>query len=337
MKARILGLGLMLCLLCGCGDIGTEAETTGMRISESEITESEPDMTEAASESEAPESEAVTAGEVVTTAASEAPLPEKIELPDGVVGSIEDADAAAVISELAALTEAYDFSVSYRSGDGIHALSIGGEKRYRSASTIKAMYCQYLYCAGTDEAREILFDAQEVRTSVTGKLTADKRGKRFTVGELIGYTIVSSDNMAYRMLFEEFGVEGYNDWVRELGLSGLAFPTAEYEFFDVDADSLSGGMLEILRYSGEDGRLVELLKGAEFKLMGLNTEYEVASKYGYEGGVMGYHDTGIIFAPTPYVLTVMTNMDANREDAGLPFFEAVRLFDELNRILYRYE
>jgi len=257
---------------------------------------------------------------------------EPMALPSFVQTNLEKDDERRIILEMAKLANEYGISIAYRSGDGQYYCSVDGDKLYRSASTIKAMYCQYLLSAGVDQEQSILWNTSAVRTSASGNYTADKWGSTFSVEQLIHDTIVFSDNMAYRILFETFGIWEYNAWIMAQGIEGLCFPYAEYEFFDVSANGLSEGMMLIL----QDGQLLEYLEKAKFQLLSRGTSYKTASKYGYEGGTKGYHDTGIVFAPYPYVLTVMSNLDAHQKEAEQPFIRAVRLCDMLNAVLYGY-
>ncbi|MBO5273749.1 MAG: serine hydrolase [Clostridia bacterium] len=329
MRRRIFYF-LLLFLLCGCRESAQEIDTE-TEAALPEITVCEPFLTLPETESKITESETAEPVAVTETKPhTETEIVDLLPLPDSVSTNITNNDVRKLLARMAEIADEYGVSVSYISGDGSYFCSIDGDKLYRSASTVKAIYCQYLVSTGIDLSAELLFDAQEARTSVSGMLASDARGERFSVGELIEYTLVYSDNMAYRMLFEEFGVEGFNRWVKDLGLEELAFPSAEYEFFDVSAGALSGGMMVIL----QDGRLIETMKRAGFKLLALGTDHETANKYGYEGGTKGYHDTGIILAPNPYVLTVMSIIDANRADAAVPFYEVTRLCDKLNEMLF---
>ncbi|MBQ8508367.1 MAG: serine hydrolase [Clostridia bacterium] len=269
-----------------------------------------------------------------TTSAPEPPLP----LPETVETNIEDNAARAILAEIADVVSAYwEASVSFIDTAEGWYYTINGGLSYPSASTIKALYCQYLLEAGADFSAELIL-TESKRTSSTGLLDEEDVGSVFTVGELMGYAICDSDNMAYRLLYEKYGYRKYNEWVRGLGLENAAM--GGYEFCDVTARDLSLGMLRIYRWSveQEDERLVSLLCGTSWNMqIPLGTTHTVAHKYGYQGGTDGYHDTAIVFADVPYVLTVMTHNWLYSKDANDIFFEVTLLTDELQELLYSGE
>ena len=261
------------------------------------------------------------------------PEPPPIALPESVDTNITDKTARALVADMAALADEWSVAISYISGDGAWYASVNGGEVFPSASTIKPMYCQYLIEAGVDMAREITHNVTLNRTSITGRFTEDALGERFTVEELMRAAVGSSDNMAYRILFSAFGRWGYNAWAEEIGVPELIFPTP-YEFLDVTAPDLSRGMLAILQRDG-DGVVAGMMKDADRKVqIAAGTRWECASKYGFEGWTLGYHDTAIVYAPAPYVLTVMSHIFAYDTDADVPFEEAARLADAVNAALF---
>lgn len=177
---------------------------------------------------------------------------------------------------------------------------------------------------------------QVSRTSSTGKLSWESIGTTFTVDELIGYSIRSSDNQAYRLLYETFGIEGYNKYVDNLGSGGLSMDE-KLEWSSVTPKKLSRVMLEIYRYSEENSILIDHLKNTTFnRQITAGTKYETAHKYGSNGGSDGYHDTAIVYADErAYVLTIMTHIDiAQTEDENAVFRRTAELCDELHAALF---
>ena len=92
-----------------------------------------------------------------------------------------DIDASEILSlltEIDALAERHRLSVAYHSGDGAHTYSVNGDEIYPSASTIKAMYCQYLLESNVDWNDVILFDFEADSTSSSGAVTTDALDSR---------------------------------------------------------------------------------------------------------------------------------------------------------------
>lgn len=302
----------------------TIAEETGPEESKPEAfepEESEPETSEPeASEPEASEPETSVPVEFVPPQAT-------------VETDIENPEACRILQEIAALAEEYGLSVAYRSADGAHMYSVSGDTLYDSASTIKAMYCQYLLASGVDWEDEILFNIPVDRDSASGALTEDALGSAFTVGTLIGYTIRYSDNMAYRLLVVTYGRAGYNAWVEELGIPELQV-TSPGGYLRVSAADLSRGMLEILRYSQTDSRLIDLLLTVKQRvLIAAGTEYAVACKFGSLDSIPVCHEAAIVFAPEPYVLTILSGIDSTTGEAAAPFARVARLTDRLHALL----
>lgn len=178
----------------------------------------------------------------------------------------------------------------------------------------------------------ILFDFKANITSSSGALTADALGSSFTVGELIGYAIRYSDNMAYRLLFNAYGRTAYNAWVQKLGIPGLQiFSSSGYT--NICADDLSRGMLRILQYAQTDSRLVDLLLQPSYTpRTASGVEYPVASKYGYQTVAKAYHEATIVFAPEPYVLVVMSRLDPTAKETASALAELARLVGQVHSL-----
>lgn len=292
------------------------------QLEESSCFEETAESSEPVSESSAEVSE-----EVSDEVSEEPPIPQQMW-----ETNITDERALEILQQIVDVAAEYDLAVSYRFGDLRY--HIYGSREYSSASTIKPIFCQYLYEKGFDDHPPIVFESDVTRSSASGKLTEDHKGESFSVEELIGYTLRYSDNMAYRLLYETFGFEDFNAYVSGLGIPGLALYN-NTEYTHLTANELTDGMWRILECSKDDQRLVEHLINASFKQqIAAGTDYTVASKYGYQRSVLCYHDTAIVFAPKPYVLTVLSGLDPNADEpAEEPFRNVTRLTDALHAIL----
>ena len=260
------------------------------------------------------------------------------DLPVNMETNMETAEAYAYLQKIADTARMYNtVSVYYLDTQNGWYYAVDADRVYESASTIKAIYCQYLLSAGVDMSQEIPL-SQSNRTSTSGKLRQEHIGSVFTVADLISYTIRYSDNMAYRLLFETFGCEGYNDYVTSLGLPGLSLSTS-YEFNRITCRDLALGMAEIYNYSeiSGDTTIVELLKNTTFNAqIDAGTSYPVAHKYGYQGGDKGYHDAAIVYAdPSPYILTIMTKEDHSAGDGNAVFRELAALTEPMHDLPIR--
>lgn len=207
-------------------------------------------------------------------------------------------------------------------------------KTYPAASTLKAIYCQFLLQSGINLSEKIQFTSL-LQSSTSGKLTDDKIGSYFTARELIEYAIIYSDNMAYRLLFDTYGSEEFNRYIQSLGLDIPRLSSSEYT--KADAKSMAVCMMEIYRYSEATGDmfLINLMKNTTYNVqIGQGTQAEIAHKFGYEGDTYGYHDVAIVYADEPYVLSIFTNLDANVQGSNDTFAEIAAKVEILHTVLH---
>lgn len=318
---RFLSLVLMSALLCltACREIllPSAGLTPAMQPVKSDAAEhiTEPPLPETVDE-------ASQADEVI----------EPAELPQGVDSNINDPDCAALISMLKELSDNYrDISIYYTDVEQKHYLAINADYAHEGASTLKALYCNFLLKNNVDRERIIKFE-EATRTSTSGELTEGDVGKEFSVDELIRLAIVYSDNMAYRLLFKTYGRYGFNEYIKLLGIETPQLPPG-YEFSTVTAHDLSVGMLDIYNYSLETDYqwyIDLLIESAPGGLIDSGTKYAAAHKYGYHGGYDGYHDTAIIYAPTPYVITIMTRVFPYSKNSGEVFEKVTQIVEEIH-------
>ena len=70
----------------------------------------------------------------------------------------------------------------------------------------------------------------------------------------------------------------------------------------------------------------------------LESKYTVAEKYGsqfYDGVDNNqFHDCAIVFADSPYVLTIFTNQIPETEKSAKVFKELAVVFDNINAVIY---
>ncbi len=209
------------------------------------------------------------------------------------------------------------------------------DKRYPSASVIKAFYCQYLVATGVDLQQKIqLTEASKISSSK--KLRKEHIGSWYTVEELIQYSIRNSDNMAYYLLFLTFGRSGFNDYIRSLGLEEPLLYTIEYT--TIGAEPAAKCMMEIYRYAQETGNtfLIDHLKNTTHRRqIDAGTDAEIAHKYGFQDGKnLGYHDAAIVYAEEPYILTICSRENGYESGCNDVFIEVARLVEEMHELMH---
>jgi len=180
-----------------------------------------------------------------------------------------------------------------------------------SASVNKIQHALYLFTL----AERGLLDLNRIHTyrasdywGGTGRIrTRYAFGRQFTTRELLYYSIRYSDNIAFRMLVRNYGLDGYLEFVREIGAN-------EYLVRNITGANVTA------RDAGLWMRAVHehLVSGVAYSdifqadLMNTNltlihADYLIANKYGW--ATHSFHDMAIVYADSPYILVILSNMD----------------------------
>jgi len=165
-------------------------------------------------------------------------------------------------------------------------------------------------------------------------------GTQFTTRELLGLSIRESDNAAFRMLIHllanaEFS---YRDFVTEIGADTrmirdiLAQNTHArdaglwmYNIYNyIESDSQFGHYLRydmlntaqtshphFTRWEGSNGMGSNGI-GTDVNISMIQSDYPLARKYGWANN--SFHDAGIVYAPSRYILVILSNMERGAHD-----------------------
>ena len=229
-----------------------------------------------------------------------------------------------------------------------HLLCYGCDRVFPTASTAKLPFVKYL-CTLAD-AGEIALDEtlcyKEASFSPgAGIVQESPFGTSYTLRTLMDYAIRHSDNTAYKMLVDRFGVKAYKQYLRELGSTYK--PTVRgYGYFT--APQIAALLFDVAMY---DGAHAPLLKDA-----GCHSSYDLQIPYALKGktvlhkygamtvdppdpdsgveptevpGVTAYHDIAIVYGTHPYLLVILTSINTNDRDRDKPFRKIASLCDIL--------
>ena len=229
----------------------------------------------------------------------------------------------------------YDISLAYYDIETGFALLINPDNHYFSASVMKAPYMLYIYrlaLAGGADLEQTLTYTEKYKREGTGVLKNMEFGTEFTVEELIGFCLEESDNSAFAMLRELYPEEGYEEYIKSLGIthdddskaknqpqlcceSALIFSRAVYDFIEED-----NPYSENLRYHMTHSRNA-MIYGGEGA--------EVVRKYGWYGGY--FHDMAVVYGEKTYLLSIMTNLDLLEIDT-----REYNIFRDLSKLVAEY-
>jgi beta-lactamase class A len=160
-------------------------------------------------------------------------------------------------------------------------------------------------------------------------------GMEFTTRELLGYSIRESDNAAFRMLVQMTAnvTPSYRDFVTEIGADTRMIRDIYAQ--NTHAKDTGLFMHEIFKYIEGENLFSHYLKfdllntaqtshphftrwegsngvGGIIDISMIKSDYPLARKYGWAGGA--FHDAGIIYAPSPYMLIILSNMERGAHD-----------------------
>jgi len=204
------------------------------------------------------------------------------------------------------------------------------ERVYFSASAIKAPYALYVYLRaerGKADLSRVHTYTQANRWGGSGRIQHMPFGSTFTELELLYLALSISDNVAFRMLVHRiYGFEGYREFVASLGANPNHVRNVTSASLTAnDAGIMARAMHE---YIESGGTYSEHFQNALFanRYPFITSDHRLASKSGWDVGA--YHDIAIVYAPSPYVLVIMSEFVGNATDR--------RVFHEISMAIQHF-
>jgi beta-lactamase class A len=228
------------------------------------------------------------------------------------------------LDELETILDTYvpEISVVAISLNNNRAISYNTNEDYFSACTIKMGYV--LNCCKIIEERNIdinttMIYEEEHYHGGSGDIRYQPYGTEYTLKELITKCLHISDNVAYEMLLDYFGLSEYNQMVSELGCDSLyldgMWTTA------TQAKDLAIVWKEVDNYFNTGSEMSKVLKDActnsPFNYGTLEIEEDYSHKSGDNTGTFAaYNDAGIVWDKnSPYIYVVLTDSEGTWQDA----------------------
>jgi len=251
--------------------------------------------------------------------------------------NISDSSGAEALSALESYLKDSGYGFFYCDLEYNGYVSYGCGKDFKTASTSKLHYIKYLSVKadnGEIDLNETKLYEERHKESGSGVMKSMAAGSRFSIATLMDYVLRYSDNIAYSMLIERFGLEDYLKAVASLGVDYYTYngytncTASEMAALLYDVASYKGAGLALMKNAGCNASYNYQI-GAELK------EYEVLQKYGaIKPGNVAYHDIAVVYAPHPYILVIYTTIDYDSAGKNIPFRTIARLTNDLNRALY---
>lgn len=240
---------------------------------------------------------------------------------------------AALMADLNNIMYPYRNTVSftYENLENGICISYNGDKRYNSCSTIKAPYCKWLLTSGVELDKNFKMTSSSVN-GYSGRIDNMPVGTEFSVEYLIYRTIVFSDNTAYNVLFQNCGYQGFNDMTTALGLTTKLGRGLNYR--KVSSNEMRTYFKDIYGYcqTEQGAYLRSLLTSCDYDLqIGYALpQYEVAEKYGCQSSTRNLHACAIVYADSPFVLTVMSGLNPDDAQSLAIFRQLAEIIDRIN-------
>lgn len=301
---------------------GSAAVTATSKITTTEITTTEL-VTETTSETVTiTEASSVTTAAPTTTkkltAAKTATAKKKAPVSDPTVSSSD---------EMARLIKAhkYNSAVLVYSMDGEVLYSYQPNTLISGASLIKLPYVYYC-CTQLSNGVHSLSDTVTYTESWyhggSGVIRRGAYGKKYTVAQLIDYTLRYSDNVAYDMLVYLFGTDGYNKMVDSWGYNVHISKYTRFPAVSASFMKTSMQKMQAKSTAGESWKIAWTALNEStnnYSRKAIGGKNKIAIKYGNIASQ--WHEVCYVSGDTPYILVILSG--ANGYGADVSFVTGV--------------
>ena len=171
--------------------------------------------------------------------------------------NITDTEILNKLQELSEFVEKYNnISIYYENASGNY-YSYKTDTKYLTASTIKGPFS--LYILKKADKGDVDFNTKLALQSSQiwrggGVIKDSPVGTEYTIKELIEYAIIESDNTAYKMLVDYFGVVEFNQYVHSKGINLQLIEGNGYGY--CTAKEMATLYLEIYNYQGQNSEFL---------------------------------------------------------------------------------
>ncbi len=224
----------------------------------------------------------------------------------------------------------YNFAFKYKDIYTGFTISYNSSQPIFEASTIKAPEAIYIYEEAEKEninLNDTIKYTSNYYSEGTGKLKNTSFNANYTISELVGYSIMYSDNAAHLMLNNKYKTSNmYNYWTN-LGTTTIFKQNSAWG--NINADDATIYMEELYNYYINENKYSEELLSyfdKSWKIIGTpNNNIRIASKSGWSESSL--HDTALIFDKNPYTLIILTQIG---------YTDYQKFFDKVSTLIYNF-
>lgn len=205
--------------------------------------------------------------------------------------------------------------------DGARALTYNTNQTYFSACTIKIAYvlscCKLIDDGLADENTMLTYQSKHYHKG-SGNIRKSAYGTQYSIQTLIELCLSISDNVAYKMLLDYFGLEHYNAMVASLGCDSIGIER-------MWASKVKVNDFVVIWNEAYDYFLSNAKMAACLKESCTNTPFNYGTEtltdvdYSHKSGdnfgeFAAYNDAGIVWADDAYIYAVFTNSEGTSKD-----------------------
>ena len=222
------------------------------------------------------------------------------------------------LPSISQLIEGYGEGVAvyYKNLDANMTYTFNSETEFWGASVMKAPYALFLF----NQADKGVLDLDEKLTyeeinfyEGTGKIKDMEFGAEFTIRELISYSIIHSDNIAFDMLLKHMELGKYIAFMREIGMPHIQ-QIRDVRNSRIDAECIGVYINAINDYISSSARHARELKNMLSNVYSkfILSSYPIAHKNGWAD--KAFHDMAIVYNPHPYLLVILSDRSEGDRD-----------------------
>ena len=245
-------------------------------------------------------------------------------------------DFSPPVNELDALLRRFgnNLSVYFENLETGFSYRYNADRVYFSASVPKASFALYIYQKAergeVDLDSTVTFLRQDYNAGSGVIRHRYPVGTAITQRELLRLNLSESDNIATLMLRRAHGIEGYRQFISDIG--GTPSFVGD-RIMDSQLTANEAGLFarEIFRYIESGG-----VYSGEFKAHLLDnqfpfivSDYPVASKTGWTRPI-AWHDMAIVYAPSPFILVILSARNGWTDADYRDFAEISMAFQQFN-------
>lgn len=183
------------------------------------------------------------------------------------------------------------------------------DEEFQAASLIKLPLMSAVYEASEKRRLDLdeTYTLQETdKIAGAGSLYYQPAGTQVTYRELIELMGKQSDNTAFNIMLNTYGRKKLQDYIDEIGMRGTSYETNTTTPRDIGLYFRKLWEGKLVSAEDRDELLGDLTDTAfeEWLAAGIPDDVQIAHKFGLETHVV--NDAGIVLAPKPYVLVVLS-------------------------------